>query len=156
MKLISIFALATLVFSNLKTQGQHPNVLVGDTNSPDEPSISIDPLNTNRLVAGANINNVYYSDDAGLSWTHDILTSPQYGVWGDPTIACDKFGDFYFFHLSNPIKGIWIDRIVCQKSTDGGINWNDGTYTGLNLPKQQDKQWPAIDRANNKIYLTWT
>lgn len=156
MKLIWILPLAALVLNNLKSSGQHPNVLIGDTNSPDEPSIAIDPLNTSRLVAGANINNVYYSEDAGASWEHEILTSPEYGVWGDPTIACDKFGDFYFFHLSNPIKGIWIDRIVCQKSTDGGISWNDGTYTGLNLPKQQDKQWPAIDRSNNNIYLTWT
>jgi hypothetical protein len=156
MKVLRLLGFVLLAFSDLYMFGQHPNVLISDTNSPDEPSIAIDANNTNRLVAGANLNNIYYSDDAGQTWTIGTLTSPEFGVWGDPTIACDKNGDFYFFHLSNPNDGIWIDRIVCQKSVDGGQSWNDGTYTGLNLPKQQDKQWPVVDRSNNNIYLTWT
>ncbi len=27
---------------------------------------------------------------------------------------------------------------------------------GLNGAKEQDKQWPVIDRSNNNIYVTWT
>ena len=47
-------------------------------------------------------------------------------------------------------------RIVCQKSTDGGATWNNGSYAGLNGAKAQDKAWVAIDPANNYIYISWT
>lgn len=135
--------------------GQYTNVLIGDLNDPNEPSILMDPLHTNRLIAGANLNNMYYSTDAGQTWNGYTQFS-SYGVWGDPSFAVDTDGNFYHFHLSNPISGNWIDRIVCQKSTDGGISWSSESYTGLNGTKAQDKQWAAVDRSNNHIYLTWT
>ncbi len=59
-------------------------------------------------------------------------------------------------HLSYPDEGNWIDRIVCQKSTDNGASWNNGTFMGLNGTKAQDKEWATVDRANNNIYVTWT
>lgn len=135
---------------------QHMNVMISNTNSPEEPSIAIDPNNTNRLIAGANINNYYYSNDGGFTWSVGLLESPTNGVWGDPVTMVDNEGNYYFFHLSNPAVGSWIDRIVCQKSTDGGITWNDGSYMGLNGNKAQDKEWVAIDRNNGYIYSTWT
>ena len=46
--------------------------------------------------------------------------------------------------------------MVCQKSTDGGKTWNNGSYTGLNPPKDQDKEWAAVNHINNHLYLTWT
>jgi hypothetical protein len=134
---------------------QHTNVLISNTNSPNEPSISINPKNTNEMVAGSNIPNVHYSVNGGITWVTDILTS-SYGVWGDPVIACDTTGRFYFFHLSNPPSGSWIDRIVCQSKPFIGGTWNNGSFTGLNGGKEQDKQWVSIDRKNNAIYMTWT
>lgn len=134
---------------------QHPNIVIDNTGSPDEPSIAMDINNPARMVAGTNISNVYYSKDTGKTWTK-ILQKSTYGVWGDPVIACDTEGAFYHFHLSNPREGSWIDRIVCQKSTDGGMTWSNGSYTGLNGKKNQDKHWVAIDRKTNAIYCTWT
>ena len=144
--IISLF-----ITSNVYAQ----NVVISTTNSPNEPSIMVDPKNPDRLIAGSNINNYYISNDGGASWTSHILSSP-YGVWGDPVIDVDTNGDFYFFHLSNPPTGNWIDRIVCQKTSDFGYSWTLGSYTGLNGTKAQDKQWSVIDRTNNNIYLTWT
>lgn len=135
---------------------QHPNVMISNSNSPEEPSITIDPNNTQRLVAGANINNYYYSNDGGVTWQIGQLYSSAYGVWGDPCVKVDNEGNYYFFHLSNPQSGSWIDRIVCQKSTDGGVSWNEGSYMGLNGSKAQDKEWIDIDRNNGNIYSTWT
>ncbi|MBK7008266.1 MAG: exo-alpha-sialidase [Saprospiraceae bacterium] len=68
----------------------------------------------------------------------------------------DTAGDFYFFRLSNPPTGSWIDRIVCQKSEDRGKTWSDGSFAGLNGTKVQDKQWCAVDRKNNHLYIAWT
>ncbi|MEO6133253.1 MAG: T9SS type A sorting domain-containing protein [Saprospiraceae bacterium] len=144
-----------LFFLLLSQQIAAQNILISSEDFPNEPSIMIDPKHPNVLIGGSNLNNYYISIDTGFTWTkHDLNSS--YGVWGDPTISVDTTGDFYFFHLSNPQNGNWIDRIVCQKTEDDGQSWSDGTYTGLNGTKAQDKQWCAIDRTNNNIYLTWT
>jgi len=135
---------------------QFPNILINNQQNPNEPSIFMDPNNTNRLIAGSNLNLVYISDDGGYTWTTTVLESPDYGVWGDPCVIIDTAGHLYYFHLSNPPLGNWIDRIVCQKSEDGGLTWNTGTFMGLNGIKAQDKEWTVIDRTNNNIYVTWT
>ncbi len=153
MKTISFIFLFILFSFSVYSQY---NVVVIDNNySPNEPTIELNPYNTDVIVAGANLDSYYYSHDGGITWTEGYLSSTN-GVWGDPAIACDANGDFYFFHLSNPDEGNWIDRIVCQKSEDGGISWNNGSYTGLNGTKFQDKEWPTVDRTNNNIYVTWT
>ncbi|MFC2101585.1 T9SS type A sorting domain-containing protein [Bacteroidota bacterium] len=139
----------------LLSMGQFQNVMIGDDFFPEEPSIMINPYNTDQLVAAANTATYYYSGDGGSTWTQGVLTS-TYGVWGDPCIIVDTSGTFYFLHLSNPLVGNWIDRIVCQKTTDGGLTWNDGSYMGLNGTKAQDKEWAIVDPANNNIYVTWT
>jgi hypothetical protein len=135
---------------------QHQNILISTTASPNEPSIIINPKNTNQLYGGANIASYYYSSDAGYTWEEGTLVSAQNGVWGDPVLLCDTAGAFYFFHLSNPPVGSWIDRIVCQKTETLGGEWNDGSYMGLNGDKAQDKHWAAVDWKNNNIYVTWT
>ena len=148
--LLPLFA----AFSSL-VLAQHPNVLISASNAPNEPSICINPKNTNELVAGANLDNVYYSHNGGQNWKiADVSCS--WGIWGDPVIGVDTAGDFYFLHLSNPPNGNWIDRIVIQKSTNAGVNWSNGAYTGLNGAKAQDKHWISVDPTTNALYVTWT
>ena len=141
---IAIFCLA------LAANAQYTNVIVGDGS---EVSIMIDPNNPERLVAGANISYVFHSTDTGQTWTQNTLTSSM-SVWGDPAIIIDPDGVFYYFHLVGSI-----DRVVCQKSLDGGATWNDGTFTGYNPPDDEDKEWAIVDWTNNPsrgtIYLTW-
>jgi len=134
---------------------QFPNILIGNTGGPEEPAIVINPKNPGQMVAGANIDLFYASGDGGLNWQQGTLSS-TYGVYGDPCLVIDTAGNYYFFHLSNPSFGNWIDRIVCQKSTDGGLTWSDGTYMGLNGSKAQDKAWAAVDPQTNNIYVCWT
>jgi hypothetical protein len=153
MKQIS-FLIAILCYWHISS-AQHDNILISSLSQPNEPSICINPSNPRFLVAGANLNNVYRSSDTGKTWQNATLSS-TYGVWGDPVVLVDTAGAFYYFHLSNPSNGSWIDRIVCQKTTNNGVSWNNGSYTGLNGTKAQDKQWGVIDRKRNIIYLTWT
>jgi hypothetical protein len=154
MKLFSLIYL--FFFLVINTFAQFTNVMISDENTPSEPSIIIDVNNTNTLFAATNFNNYYVSNDGGVSWSSNTLTSPSYGVWGDPALMIDNNSNFYYFHLSNPSSGSWIDRIVCQKSTDNGDSFSDGSFAGLNGTKAQDKEWPIIDRTNANIYLTWT
>jgi len=149
--------LATALMSLLlfSAKAQFPNIVIGTSNSPNEPSIMINPKNPQQMVVGANITTYYYSGDAGTTWSEGQLSS-TYGVWGDPVIITDTLGHFYFFHLSNPTSGDWLDRIVCQKSLDGGQSWSNGSYMGLNGVKDQDKEWGVVNPYNNHIYVTWT
>jgi hypothetical protein len=152
-KALSVFLLLMLLGHMLSAQ--FPNILIGNTDDPEEPSIVINPKNTSQVLAGANIILFYRSENAGSSWQQGSLSS-SYGVWGDPCLIVDTASNFYYFHLSNPPGGNWIDRIVCQKSTDGGQTWSDGTFMGLNGTKAQDKEWAIADPATNNIYVTWT
>ena len=132
---------------------QHKNILIDNTGTPNEPSIAINPKNPAQIVAGSNINNYYFSSDTGMTWTENQIKS-TYGVWGDPAITVDTNGYFYFFHLSNAQH--WIDRIVAQRSDDGGKTWTQDSYMGFFIDKDQDKEWPVVDPRNNNIYVTWT
>ena len=136
---------------------QNPNILIDNTNDANEPTIMMDPKNPDRMVGGANVNKLYISTDGGYKWKIFQPNSP-YGVWGDPCIAVDTNGTFYYFHLSNPPQGSgsWVDRIVCQKITSDTGKWTSGSFTGLNGTKVQDKEWSYVDRKNNNIYTSWT
>jgi hypothetical protein len=151
---ITVFISSTNLFS------QYQNILVDGTGSPEEVTIAINPVNPNILAAGSNIDNFYRTTDGGNIWNESHLTSTL-GVWGDPVVLFDSLGNLYYAHLSNPLSGWWIDRIVVQKSTDNGQTWNDGAGIGLNVyPQQQDKEWLAVDLTRSQyrdnIYVTWT
>lgn len=123
--------------------------------APCEPSICVSWKDQNIVVSGVILDRAQYSSDAGKTWGDVTLKSPL-GVHGDPTIITDVDGNFYYFHLSNTGGDGWIDRIVCQKSTDGGKTWTDGVGIGHNPPADQDKQWATSHPEKPWIYTTWT
>lgn len=141
------------------------NVLIDSASGPVyagpcEPSIAISPLNPQNMVAGAILDLAYHSTDGGKTWKKQKLQS-TYGVFGDPVVLADHRGHFYYAHLSDPTNGKWrdpeiLDRIVIQKSTNGGSSWSNGSYTGLHHPKDQDKHWLAADPRNHHLAVTWT
>jgi hypothetical protein len=140
---------------------QVQNVQVNHPGSTDanEVTIAINPANPLNLAAAANLRYYYYTMDGGYTWTEGELESSM-GVHGDPSVAYDGDGNLYFAHLSNPRSGYFIDRMVVQKSTDGGENWNNGAGVGFRPPKQQDKEWIVADLTDsqwrNTLYLSWT
>lgn len=141
------------------------NVLIakGEKNSaygPCEPTICINPTNTNNVAAGAILDRYYWSDDGGRTWQSGKLKS-SHGVFGDPVLVADSKGNFYYGHLSDPEGKQWsgeklLDRIVIQKSTDGGKTYSDGAFCGNRHPKDQDKHWLATDPKTNDVFCTWT
>ncbi len=146
--------IACTVFS----QSPYTNITVFTASYPSEPSICLNPKNPYQVVAGSNTYSAYYSTNSGYNWTRFELTNSSWRVFGDPCIIVDTLGHFYYFHLSNTVSpGYWIDRIVCQKSTNGGMSYNDpGSYTYFLYHKEQDKEWACVDPRNNNIYVTWT
>jgi len=159
-KFTHLFVTLTLLYS-INIFSQYPNILVDNSGSPNEVTIAINPLNPDILAAGANINCFYRSTNGGLNWTESQMVSNSLGVWGDPVVLFDSLGNLYYSHLSNPISGWWIDRIVVQRSTNNGLTWNGGVgiYQGMS-PQAQDKEWLAVDHTQSPyrgtIYATWT
>lgn len=119
-----------------------------------EPSIAVNPRNPQELIAGTVLNDYYVSTDGGNTWTPHILNS-AHGVNGDPVVLIDKNGYYYYFHLSNPVGGMRLDRIVCQR-TDNIQEWVTTVgHTAVN-GKMHDKHWATIDDNTGTIHMAWT
>ena len=156
--------LLSLLPGAARAQSPHPNVLISALGNPSETAIALNPKNPQQLVAGANLNNAYFSSTGGLSWTRQVLASPQ-TVWGDASIVCDTTGAFYFLHLTAPnyVPGgpfsyayPFIDRMQVQRTASVAAPFSLRGSFGLNPPKQQDKGWLAVNRRTNALYCTWT
>lgn len=119
-----------------------------------EPSIAIHPKCPRKMIAGTVMNDYYYSKNGGKSWKSSSLKT-KFGVNGDPVVHIDRKGRYYYFHLSNPPSGNWIDRIVCDYSGKIKGKWNTSA-TQPDPPKAQDKHWVAECPKTGNLYLSWT
>lgn len=159
-KLITIFLCTIPVltfgqsFQNIKIDEAPAN------RGPEEPSICINYLDTNLVMAGVNIKTTYLSRDGGRTWTKRPAKS-KFGVYGDPCIISTGSGKFLYFHLSLPkgqpyVHESFLDRIVCQYSKSDYKKFHKGKYMGHNPPKDQDKEWAVYDFERDRTYVTWT
>lgn len=166
-----IFLLNISLFINSASYSQYQNIDFGVTGYyfPNEPSVMINPKNTNQIVVGTNyyyynidtaLSSYYYSTNGGLNWQGGPLISSKARSAGDPVLIADTNGYFYYFTLTNWGRTDWLDYLLCLKSTNGGKNWNDGMLFGYNSAKDMDKPWACVDLTNgvygNSIYVTWT
>lgn len=154
--LICFYALPNLAQS-------YKNIMIDEDKSlhgPEEPSIAVSLTDTNIIMAGANINRLYRSENSGLTW-FPVKIKSRYGIWGDPCLIPISNGEFLYFHLSLP-KGkayehkSFLDRIVCQPSKKYGRKFKKGYSIGYNDPKDQDKEWAVYNPKTNRTYVTWT
>jgi hypothetical protein len=119
-----------------------------------EPTIAINPIKPNEIIAGTVLNDYYYSKNGGKTWKSRSLTSPH-GVYGDPVAVVDQEGVFYYFHLSNPVNGLKLDRIVCQRTFSLDDSMKTIGFTTVN-EKMHDKHSVAIDPNTGVIHMAWT
>lgn len=163
-----LWLIIVLVMFYLPVFAQHTNVIIGDsfterTYYPNEPSIAVNEKNTNQMIVTTNgpVNNYYYSEDGGITWNRAGDFSFDLGLWGDPCVIADTSGNFYFFHLERlqGENGMEMpDRIYCRRirSDDMAAGWINVSYTGLNQPKMQDKEWGVWDPITHNLYVVWS
>src|SRR3989442_13568831 len=155
-----ISQLGTFVSYQVNVDAQGNNI-VGD--AANEPSISVDPTNGNKITIGWRQFNTYtsnfrqsgygYSTDAGVHWTFPGVL--QNNVFrSDPVTNSDETGTFFYLSLlvNNFCGDIW-------RSTNGGQSWTEwspdgGGYSG-------DKEWFTLDRTPGSMghgfqYQFWT
>ncbi|MBI3134287.1 MAG: exo-alpha-sialidase [Bacteroidetes bacterium] len=119
-----------------------------------EPSICINPKNTNEIIAGSVMNDYYYSSDGGQTWNSKSIKS-KWGVNGDPCMLIDTLGRYYYFHLSNVNGETLIGGMVCQRSDVLSGKFKKEGHTLVN-GKFHDKEWAVVNPKNNHIYISWT
>ncbi len=140
--------------------GQFENVLLPKPKkatypySQVEPSIFINPKNTNEIIAASVMNDYYYSKDGGATWKSKSIKS-KWGVNGDPCMLIDTLGRYYYFHLSNINGQPLVGGMVCQRSKKLKGKFRKEGHT-INNGKYHDKQWVSLDPRTNHIYMTWT
>jgi hypothetical protein len=157
-RMISQFGSFTSFQVNVDANG---NNIVGD--AANEPSISVDPTDGNKMTIGwrqfdswtSNFREAGYgyTTDGGATWTFPGVL--QNGVFrSDPVTNSDETGNFFYLSLLvNTFCGdIW-------RSTNGGQTWalrspNGGAHSG-------DKEWFTIDRTPTSMghgfqYQFWT
>ncbi|HEY5533641.1 MAG TPA: T9SS type A sorting domain-containing protein [Ignavibacteria bacterium] len=168
----SIYLILNTSFLIHNSLCQYQNIIfnVNNNYNPNEPTIMINPKNTNQIVAGSNIfyinstdtaiSGYYYSTNSGLNWQGGPLLSTIARTAGDPVVIVDTSGNFYFFTITNWGRTDWLDNLICLKSTNGGANWSNGVLFGFNNGRDMDKPWACVDFSHsiygNNIYVTWT
>jgi hypothetical protein len=156
-RMISPHGIFTSYQVNVDANG---NNIVGD--AANEPSITVDPTDSNKMAIGwRQFNTVSsnfrqggwgYTTDGGIHWTFPGVL--QNNVFrSDPVLYSDELGTFFY----NSLLETFCDDI--WGSANGGQSWmrlplNDGGAFG------GDKQWFTIDRTSGQghgyQYQAWS
>src|SRR5438067_3321539 len=143
-RMISPYGVFVSYQVNVDAQG---NNIVGD--AANEPSISVDPTNGNKITIGWRQFNTYtsnfrqggwgYTTDGAIHWTFPgVLETNVFR--SDPVTNSDETGRFFYLSLLQSFcDDMW-------GSTNGGQSWTrlppEGGAAG------GDKQWFTIDKTN--------
>ena len=157
-RMVSPHGVFTSFQANVDANG---NNILGD--AANEPSISVDPTNGNRMVIGwrqfDSIQSDFreagwgYTTDAGIHWTFPgVLENNLFR--SDPVSHCDETGKFFYLSLrSDQAQSFFCDDV--WNSINGGQSWMQGGpgHGG-------DKEWFTIDKTNGTghgfQYQFWT
>jgi hypothetical protein len=155
---VSQFGVFTSFQANVDASG---NNILGD--AANEPSISVDPTDGNKMVIAwrqfNSINSDFrqagwgYTSDGGTHWTFPgVLENNIFR--SDPVTHCDEVGKFFYLSLeSDQAQSFFCDDV--WNSTNGGQSWLQGGpgHGG-------DKEWFTIDKTGGPghgfQYQFWT
>jgi len=142
---------------------QFKNIKISDQDnkySPTEPSIAINKKNPKQIVVSTSPDLMITSNDGGLTWKTEELSSP-FGNYGGASVISNSKGHLFYFHEVDPggkgkSEAAWLDQIVCHTWNDEKSKWDDATSIGNNPPAKQMKAWPTFYPKKNGVYVTWT
>ena len=109
-----LFCFIVMIFYPSDLHGQETITLGMNSN---EPTVVLSPQsNSNKIIAAANVNQLYYLKKGAESFKNTQAKSTL-GVYGDPVLHYSDH-DLFYAHLSktqNKKYGEWFDRIFVQK-----------------------------------------
>jgi N-acetylneuraminic acid mutarotase len=141
---------------NLTGQDETTIAIYGET-------IVIGYNDSRGFAAGASSATGYsFSHDGGATWTDggELQPPPGHYSLGDPALAVDRHGNFYFASLSFYPDGS--SYIGVAKSIDGGETFTQyaDASPGVDPANFQDKEFITVDNSggpcDGTIYASWT
>ena len=141
-RMVSQFNAFTSFQVNVDATGHN---ITGD--AANEPSITVDPTNGNKMTIGwRQFNSVAsnfrqagwsYTTNGGATWTFPgVLENNVFR--SDPVLGSDNVGTFFYLSLLQTFfDNMW-------RSLDGGMSW-----TNIAPAKGGDKQWFTIDNTSS-------
>jgi len=141
-RMVSQFNAFTSFQVNVDASGHN---ITGD--AANEPSITVDPTNGNKMTIGwRQFNSVAsnfrqagwsYTTNGGATWTFPgVLENNVFR--SDPVLGSDNVGTFFYLSLLQTFfDNMW-------RSLDGGMSW-----TNIAPAKGGDKQWFTIDNTSS-------
>jgi len=160
-RMISQFGVFTSYQANVDGSG---NNILGD--AANEPSISVDPTDGNKMmIAWRQFNSIQsdfrqagwgYTTDGGIHWTFPGVL--QNGVFrSDPVTKSDETGNFFYLSLqSTQQESFFCDDI--WRSTNGGQTFTEQSPDEAG--HGGDKEWFTIDTTGGTghgfLYQFWT
>ena len=161
-RMVSQFGVFTSFQVNVDASG---NNILGDAGN--EPSISVDPTDGNKMMIGwrqfNSINSDFrqagwgYTTDAGTHWTFPGVL--QNNVFrSDPVTKSDEAGNFFYLSLqSTQAESFFCDDL--WRSTNGGQSFTEQSPDEAG--HGGDKQWFTIDTnvggmGHGFVYQFWT
>lgn len=140
-----------------------------------EPSVAVNPLNPQQLVAAYQINaSVAYSADAGKTWTTAENTAPDdYRRSGDVSVTYDDHGNAFLCYIAFDqlgtenywARGATRNGVFVRRSSDGGKTWDKShaiVFAHNSDPgiPFEDKPYIVADTSHSKyagnLYVGWT
>jgi hypothetical protein len=160
-RMISQFGVFTSFQANVDANG---NNILGD--AANEPSISVDPTNGNKMMIGwRQFNSIQsdfrqagwgYTTDGGVHWTFPGVL--QNNVFrSDPVTKSDEAGNFFYLSLqSTQAESFFCDDV--WRSINGGQTFTEQSPDEAG--HGGDKEWFTIDTTNGTghgfLYQFWT
>src|SRR3989442_1064457 len=140
--------------TSIAASGQ--NIVAGYNSSANQPLAVIGGVLqfTHRFLSGFSA-----SSDGGQTWTSGFVPPVAGSIFtlGDPVVAADRRGNFYFSALGTNAAGFV--TIQVNKSTDGGKTWSAAVV--VQQDNGGDKDWMAVGpdpvtKSRDNVYVTWT
>ncbi|MFZ0060711.1 MAG: HYR domain-containing protein [Pyrinomonadaceae bacterium] len=163
----------TAIVSDVVVDNTNPNLINTDTANDGEPSIAIDPNNTNEIVIsafsgswGANTP-IWHSLDGGVTWTEQNTVPAPPGIPGATGCPCDQAFDF---DRSNAVSGTFLTSvdIFSGTTTDPTMSnvWNWLVQMGIaqrtnNVTTANiDQPWLLVNRdpttaSQDNVYVAY-
>jgi hypothetical protein len=158
-----------------KAPGAKVFSLTPEPGSFTEPSIAVNPVNPQQVVAVFQDNaHASFSQDAGQTWKSAEGIAPQnYKVSGDVSTTFDKQGHAFICYIAFDKLGTFNywghgatrNGILVRRSLDGGATWEKNDFAVAEQPTQpgvpfEDKPYIVADTTNSRyagnLYIGWT
>ncbi|MDP4237493.1 MAG: T9SS type A sorting domain-containing protein [Bacteroidota bacterium] len=176
-KFYFVFVLLAFLSPRISAQtSQTDSTLVVDiSNAPlnqDNAAVSISRKNKNVIVVGAASDFddmdthgmlVYASTDRGRSWAMSRLplpVNPDLYIYGEPSIAADNNGDFYYAYITN--DGVDSGGRVSVAFSADGTTWKNVTPpdNSITTSGHPDGVFIVADNStasshNGRVYAVW-